>query len=260
VPVLPVRLWQDGAFLFAAATPADPDHHLRLLEMAATAHWQWLPLVGPDFPLASFAQRGPLIAWTPHLAGVAVRLERDRPAPLPARATRVRGGRLWVAALLLCIAVLLGGNLWYMRQVNNTLAAVPTPPEPASVAKPKEERPGKSTVRPGMEVDESRERLARALHRLLSDRGGAREMKDDRVVLLERYDDLVRRYPDLAVRADNEEGKLAIAAASMLAGRSSGRIDEAIRKALEGKGFSDDIVHLAREHVRKQLAAEAKER
>src|SRR5207302_1719822 len=73
VPVLPIRLWQEGALLFAASAPSDPDHRLGLLDQVAAGAWQWLPLVGADFPLANYARRGPLIAWTPHLASVAVK-------------------------------------------------------------------------------------------------------------------------------------------------------------------------------------------
>src|SRR5262245_59303865 len=52
-PVLPVRLWENGALLFAATTPSDPDLRLGLLEQGAGGNWQWLPLVGPDFRLAA---------------------------------------------------------------------------------------------------------------------------------------------------------------------------------------------------------------
>jgi hypothetical protein len=260
VPVLPVRLWHEGVFLFAAAAPSDPDHHLRLLELASTTapSWQWLPLVGPDFPLSSFAQRGPLVAWTPHLAGVAVRLERTAPALLPSLARRrSRAGRLVVMALLLCIVGLLGGNLWYMRQVQQALTAVPAAPPTMPEPKGKEEQAGKMAARPGPE-DDSRDRFARALGRLVRDRAG-RLTLEDRTAVLDRYDAVVRRYPDLAVANDNEEGKRAVVAAWLLAGHSAERIDEMIRKALEGKGFSDRIIQAARAHVREQLD-EVKER
>src|SRR5262249_42419201 len=88
-PVLPVRVWQGGALLFAATTPSDPDHRLGLLEQEAGTAWQWLPLVGADFPLMTYAQRGPLVAWTPHLAGVAVKLE-PKPEVAPRRLTPPR--------------------------------------------------------------------------------------------------------------------------------------------------------------------------
>src|SRR5262249_21200864 len=32
VPVLPVRLWQEGALLFAGTTPTEPDHRMGMLE------------------------------------------------------------------------------------------------------------------------------------------------------------------------------------------------------------------------------------
>jgi hypothetical protein len=88
VPVLPIRMWQEGALLFAATAPSDPDHRLGLLEQGAGQRWQWLPLVGPDFPLAAYAQRGPLVAWTPHLAGVAVKVDRKPSGPRRRRRSR----------------------------------------------------------------------------------------------------------------------------------------------------------------------------
>ena len=111
IPVLPVRLWQEGALLFAASTPSDPDHRLRLLEQAAGTSWQWLPLVGPDFPLQTYAQRGPLIAWTPHLTGVALKLDHksaETPIVRPVRSGR--GPRLVIAGLLLLLFGLLAAN------------------------------------------------------------------------------------------------------------------------------------------------------
>lgn len=65
-PNLPVRLWQEGAILFAADDPADPDRHLSLLHGSDLSHWQWLPLVPADFPLREYARRGPLVAWKTH--------------------------------------------------------------------------------------------------------------------------------------------------------------------------------------------------
>jgi hypothetical protein len=253
VPVLPVRLWQDGVLLFAAAAPAEPDHHLRLLEQAGTAHWQWLPLAGPDFPFATFAQRGPLVAWTPHLAGVAVRLDRGQAIPTILPSRRARRGRYLASFLTLIIVALLAGNLWYMRQVHRDLAAIPTTapsPPPA-----REERPP-----PAATTEDARERFARALYRVLGERGADREMKDDRAALLERYNALVRRYPDLAVGPDNDSGKLAIAATAVLAGRGADRIEEMVSKALAGKGFSDKLIQAARDHIRDQFAAEVRER
>jgi hypothetical protein len=77
-PVLPIRLWQHGALLFAATSPTDPDLYLPLLEWYPQVSWQWLPLVGSDFPLWQQAERGPVVAWTPHLP-VAVPASLIRP-------------------------------------------------------------------------------------------------------------------------------------------------------------------------------------
>jgi hypothetical protein len=66
-PVLPIRVWQCGAILFAATSATDPDRHLHLLERNPQAFWQWVPLVGADFPLQQQAQLGPVVAWTPYV-------------------------------------------------------------------------------------------------------------------------------------------------------------------------------------------------
>ncbi len=77
LPVLPIRIWQCGAVLFAATSPTDPDHHLHLLERNPQGSWQWLPLVGADFPLQEQAKLGPVVAWTPYFAEIAVKPVRS---------------------------------------------------------------------------------------------------------------------------------------------------------------------------------------
>src|SRR5205807_5824013 len=106
VPVLPIRLWQEGALLFAATAPSDADHRLGLLEQGAGRAWQWLPLVGPDFPLAAYAQRGPLVAWTPHLAGVAVKVDRKQAEGVTGPAPWQRGV-LVIALIFVALLTLL---------------------------------------------------------------------------------------------------------------------------------------------------------
>ncbi len=260
VPVLPVRLWQDGTFLFAAGTPSDPDHFLRLLEVGAGPSWQWLPLVGPDFPLPTYAQRGPLVAWTPHVAGVALKL--DHKAPEAARAApggRPGLGRWLVALLLLVLLGLLGGNVWYLHAIQQQLAAAPAPaPAPA----PPSEGPAAKPAPPPKVVreadDSSRERFATALHHLLVEKGGEREWTDEREALLRTYEKLASENKGLRVRDDNVEGKVAVGAASVLAGRSADRIEATVRKGLAGKGFSAHVIDAACKHVREEYAAEGK--
>jgi hypothetical protein len=246
-PVLPVRLWQDGAFLFAASTPGDPDLHLSLLEGAAGAGWQWLPLVGPDFPLLRYAQRGPLVAWTPHLAGVALKLDK-KPDSAAVPVPRRRALRWLTPALVLLLVGVLLANQWHLRAINQRLAAIPTAPEKAA------EPPAKRVETPPVrESADGRERFAAALHRLLRE-NGAGDLLKDRTALLERYDELEARQKDLRLAEDDVEGKLAVGAVAVLAGRSGERIEAAVRQALSDKGFSDKVVRAACEHVREQFA------
>jgi hypothetical protein len=78
---VPASLWQDGTHLFGAASPGDPDHYLHLLEFSRCASWQWLPLVGSDYPFQHQARHGPLLAWIPHLPGARAEAS-DGPRPL----------------------------------------------------------------------------------------------------------------------------------------------------------------------------------
>lgn len=113
LPVLPVRVWQSGPMLFVASSPADPDQHLRLLDQASTSQWQWLSLVGPDFPLSLYARRGPLLAWTPYQTGIAVQLDQNsNPTPfffpehLPTWYPWAQLGLLGLVALLVLVNLL----------------------------------------------------------------------------------------------------------------------------------------------------------
>jgi hypothetical protein len=256
VPVLPVRLWQDGALLFAASTPADPDHRLGLLEQGAGTSWQWLPLVGPDFPLQTYTQRGPLIAWMPHLAGVALRLDPRADTPPAVRPRASRTVRAGLVALLVLLIGLLGANLWSTLLLHRSLATTPAPPgDNGGAEKPPPSSLLGKALRP---PDDSRERFVAALHKLLADQGG-REWDVEQSQLVTRYERLVRTRKDLQVRDNNVKGKVTVAAVSVLAERSADRIEEEVRKALTNKGFSDRLIKAACDHVRDQFAAEIKE-
>jgi hypothetical protein len=258
LPVLPVRLWQDAALLFAAATPSEPDHRLGLLEQGAGAAWQWLPLVGPDFPLAQYAQRGPLVAWTPHLAGVALRVDRKSHEVHATHPPRRNWAWAVLATLLgLTLVGLLVGNLWSTIILHRKLTAAEAR---AGEALPSPERPGPATgsgppAQPGPAAD-SRDRFVAALRQLLADEGGSREWDAAQNRLLARYARLVRDRRDLRVAEDDTRGKVAVAAVSVLAGRSADRVEETVRKGLANKGFSDRVIKAACEHVREQLQSE----
>lgn len=252
IPVLPVRLWQEGALLFAASTPSDSDHRLRLLEQAAGTSWQWLPLVGPDFPLQTYAQRGPLIAWTPHLAGVALKLDHksaETPVVRPIRSGR--GARLTVAGLLVLLLGLLAANLWFMQALRRDLPANATP-SPAVSEHPS--APPTQRKYPVPSAEASRDRFVAALHELLSEHGGNREWQADKDRLLARYERLVRAHPDLRVRDGSDQDRRTVAVISMLAERGADRIEDEVRKALSNKGFSDRLIKAACEHVHEELS------
>lgn len=257
LPILPVRLWQDGALLFAAGTPSDPDHRLRLLEQAAGSRWQWLPLVGPDFPLHTYAQRGPLIAWTPHLAGVALKVDSKSTPVLAAPSARTgRGARIAVVCLLMLLVGLLAANAWFLAAIQRALptnaGSATTSDTPTSVPLT-QRKPATTTPEAGSD------RVLTALFELLIEKGGSREWDTDRGRLLARYDRLVRTHKQLQVRDGQERDKITIAAVSILAERSADRIADEVRKALKSdKGFSDLLIDAACERVREHFLEERK--
>lgn len=245
VPVLPIRLWQEGVLLFAATAPSDPDHRLSLLEEVGSG-WQWIPLAGADFPWQTFAQRGPVIAWTPHLAGVALKLDRksiDEPVRIAVRR--------WPAVVLsLLLLGLLGANLWALLSLRNRLAEPVVPTAPLAEPTPRE-RPA---ITPASE--EARDRFAAALYALLLEKGGRREWGQSEDRLLAEYERAVQKQRDLRLADDNTKGKLAVGAASLLSQRSADRVEEMVRQALTGKGFHPDLIQAACNLVHKQMAGE----
>ena len=241
-PVLPVRLWQDGTLLFAAAAPTDPDRHLALLDGRAVPNWQWLPLVAPDFPFPAHARRGPLVAWVPNLAGLAVKLDGHPPAPVP-RPVPSRHALLAVFGFLLL--GLLAANLWATFSLPARLpSAAPAAPAPEA------HHSSPVVVR---ESDASREEFARALYRLLLSEAPSGEFKRFEDRFLKRYRSLLAHDKDLHV--DGNDGKAVVAALAILARRRIDRIEALIREALaSSKGFDPQLAELACRRVRERLA------
>jgi hypothetical protein len=254
VPVLPIRLWQEGALLFAATAPSDPDHRLGLLEQGAGRGWQWLPLVGPDFPLAAYAQRGPLVAWTPHLAGVALKVDRKPPEQAPRAG---RPSRLLPAAVLLLLltTLLAAATLWELSRLKAGVAALQAQPSVAVHAEVQPAGQPQSSSPP----DESRARFCDALHELLQERMGGHDWEEVRPHLLAAYERAARQRPELRLKDSDVKGKEAVGAVLILSGRSAGRIDEVIHLALAGKGYDAAVIKAAAERVRQQLLADLKE-
>ncbi len=246
VPVLPIRLWQDGVLLFAATAPSDPDHRLGLLQEDTGRAWQWLPLVGADFPLQSFAQRGPLVAWTPHLAGVALKLDR-KPAEDNARPLVSQRGRGVALVAALVLLLLFGANLWAFLDLRQRLATGAPPPPATPQAAP--------TPLPDNRGEAARERFAQALYRLLQKQGNGQAANQSQ--LIAQYERLVME--DEALRVSTPEGKAAVGAVSLLARLSPKQIEAAVREALTNKGYDPRLIDLACQRVHERLLLESKE-
>lgn len=237
VPVLPIRLWQQGALLFAATSPSDPDRRLGLLDQGAGETWQWLPLIGPDWPLQDYARRGPLVAWTPHLAGVAVKLDRPAADPIP-RPTRGRSMVLGIIGLL--VAGLLAANLWASLATRRQMEAALRAPPPSPV----ESRPPADPP-----AADSRERFAQALHRLLQRPSAKRDWTPNQ--LNAQYERLAASDEDL--RLTGQDGKLAVGQVGLLLKRRPGQIEEQVREALTNRGFDPELIEVACKRVHEQL-------
>jgi hypothetical protein len=243
-PLLPVRLWQEGTLLFAAMTPTDPDDRLVLLERGAGSAWQWLPLVGSDFPLPTYAERGPLIAWSPPLAGGPPK--RD-PRPSEATARSSKGRRRIRAALVWGLLILLLGNLWATLAARKQASPSPSteaPSEPSVKSSP-------ATVRA---TDTSgREQLAELLTRLLEKQHATQGWTQNQ--LLDRYQHL--EGEDSRFRVSDPREKILLGVIVLLSRRNTQGIEAEVRKALSGKGYDPELINLVCRRIQEHLAAEA---
>jgi hypothetical protein len=244
LPILPIRLWEHGALLFAATSPSDPDHYLGLLEDGAGGAWQWLPLVGADFPLLMYGQRGPLVAWTPHLAGVAVKLDSKLIENSTASASRRRllPTVFGVAALLLLSANLGAIYSLYQRLPQST---------PASAAA----EPSQTTLPPQRSgADTDREKFAEALYGLVK-QPGTPNWPPSKV--REVYQHLAKK--DERLRVSSPEGQALVAAVSQLARRDRGQVETWVRDALRNKGYDPELIELVCRRIHERLTMEARE-
>jgi hypothetical protein len=242
LPVQPVRLWQQGTLLCAAMAPSDPDQRLALLEEGAGEKWQWLPLVGADFPLPIYAQRGPLVAWTPHLASLASKLGQKASGG-GRRAIRHRAFQAVVGVTLM---LLLAANLW------STLAMARRVPEPGPAEPALKPSSNETVPAPHHADNAAREQFAQALYRLLQQRHATKEWTQNQ--LIDQYQQLVAQ--DERLRMGSAEGKAAVGAVSLLSRRSAEHIEALVREALT----SEELVNRTARRVRDRLAAEARER
>ena len=209
--------------MFAATAPGEPDLRLGMLAHGDGGSWQWLPLVGPDFPLALYSQRGPVVAWTPHFAGVAVRVERPStvmPAVVPPPSRRF--GRL----LGLAAVALLGVNGWLLWRLEAKLPPPQAAPPPAAAVP----MPLAGDAPPRDTPAADQDRLAKALYFHLLKSGALHLNQQDE--LLKTYDRLAA--DDDGLRVSSAEGRMALGALDELARRKSPRQVEATIRAVGG--------------------------
>ncbi len=260
LPVLPIRIWQEGALLFAATAPSDPDHRLGLLDQVPAENWQWLPLIGEDFPLQTFAARGPVVAWTPHLAGVAVKLQsrmEEEPADssfsargikraLTDKSRRVdpRSSIFFSRFLAVLFLLLLAGNLWALISLG------------AGGFRFGANSPGDASHT----GDESQERLAAALLALIFEQGNWPDSDQTQKQFISQYDRLILKHPELRLREPN--GKAAVGGVGVLLvqrKRNAEQVKKMIEKALTDKEFNDKLSKSIADKVYQQLLTETKE-
>lgn len=242
-PVVPIRVWQDGVFLFAATTPADPDTRLGLLTQEAGA-WQWLPLCGVDFPFQTYARRGPLVAWTPHLADVAVKLGHPPAEDAPPR--RPLGRAAWVLAVVLLL--LLAANLWALLTLPGRLSGERPTTDRQPLPGP---APAPATSSQEGDPTAARERFALALARLLSaEPTHSAQLTREEKELLDRYRRLAKADADL--RVDAPRAQAAIGLVDALGRLSPDRVARIVQEELQDV----EIAKLIAERVRARLNAE----
>jgi hypothetical protein len=211
-----------------------------LLEQTTDESWQWLPLIGADFPLATYGQRGPLVAWMPSGAGAAVKpvgTVAERPVPAMSRSL------VALACLGVAIVLLLGANLWAALDARKlALAAM----EAAGRSQPT----GGSSAAAG--PDPSRERFAEALYRLVQKEGIQRDWRPEQMAA--QYERLTAIDPDL--RVTTPEGQLAVGSVSLLARRGPTQIEQSIREALANRGYDPRLIELACQRVHERLTSD----
>ena len=241
VPVLPIRLWQEGALIFAATSATDPDLRLSMLEQTADAAWQWLPLIGSDFPLSVYASRGPLIAWTPHLAGVALKLNQSSVVNTPL-VTVQQVGRNGLTMALLCVLIALGGANLFATLRNEK----PTPSFPSVNEK---QNPVPLVMQPRMTDDG--EQFVKSLYRYLNEQGLVRETQQ--AGLLRHYERVIMTNDGLKVQSP--EAKLVIGLLAQMNQRSPNYVRNVIRD-VGSKEFNPQVIELLAKLVYQRLADE----
>lgn len=243
VGVLSLRMPATGALLITGTTPDQPDQNLALLSGAASASWQWLPFCGPEFPFDLFSERGPLVAWTPPRVDLAVVLARSGQDTRPVL-KQSRGIGAAQVLLVLLTALALNAYAWWSLPERMPLLEVPVPAKTPAKASPPVTPP----------PTETRERFAKALHRLVVNKAGSEWLKDGPSAR-NVYERMVATDPDL--RCDAETGQALVGLVSQLASFHPERVARIIREEFgDKKGFDPEVIQIVSERVKLRLERE----
>jgi hypothetical protein len=235
---------QDSPLLFAAMAPSDPDDRLEQLTKTAAGSWQWLPLVGPNFPLRAYADQGPVFAWTPiHAAKGFLHHPNARLVPGDRLSKRAR---VLLTASALVLLILLVANIWIVSAMSKRASDT-------SSSQPAARRSDDSSIQASINHGrDPREQFAEAIYELLRKPRTTEGWTQGQ--LIERYQHLAAR--DERLKVASREGKAAVAGLSLLSQRSTSHIEGLIRNALNNKGYDPELVNLACRRVREKLAAQ----
>jgi hypothetical protein len=143
-------------------------------------------------------------------------------------------------------------NLWATIHRNRSVESDSAEKADQTVLDPKNTRG--STV-PAVSA---RQAFADALFEILTERGGQAEWEAVHDQLIARYERAARDNQNLRLPDDDTKGRSAIGAVLLLNERSTRKIEEAIKKALNNRGFDAELVNVACQRVREQLLEEAR--
>ncbi len=248
VPVLPIRMWQEGAPAFRSH---DGSRSRSSLGAAGTQHQSSLAMAAVyrrvDFPLATYTQRGPIVAWTPHLTGVALKF--DHPPALSASPHLKSQSFSWLMGFVVLLFFgLLAANAWYLWRLEHRLSVAQTAPATHPLAG--QDRPEAKRSDPSDPKLGDKDQLARALYQYLRMHGGFQDSRKDHY--LRTYERLVAI--DESLQVAGIEGKLAIGALSSLTRRKTpAQVHALILDAGEKKGIDEKILEIIAERVSQRM-------
>ena len=236
-PSLPA--FEQSALLLPAADTHEPDRRFEQEVEKLPPDYHWLAWVGPEFPLARYLARGPVVAFTvqPVDHRWRVLMPQQPSAPIPGR------GR-WLFPVALGAALVAVNALGYWS-LDQRLRRLPTEsPAPPAI------------VHPAPEVSPRPDHASaddRAVLKLVMDQQALKEPR--RKEWLEAYEGLVRSQPAWA--SEHEARRLWLGALCDGSHRATpAQVEQLIRAVAEqSRGIDPEVVQLIAHRVYEKLSA-----